>query len=263
MNQGGQRGTPPQNPGQQQQYAIPKERFDEINNRYKAVEQQNQELRRQVDFLYQQTMQQQQRQQPAPVEDSPFEPNTARAIESMFQKKLDAHITPLANRFQQQIGGLADENDRLQFMLKYGPDQYKKHQQTIEQLRQEKAQQNVWLSREDAFKFVHFDETNRKPRETPVQPMGAAVDPYTGEIVQPQAAPQQPQYQQPQQPPQQFQQPQQTAPQEPWDEPELPPAGIVEGGYQPPVQPGSQKLSISSDEAALDAWANKFGEKQF
>lgn len=251
-NQGDQRGTPPQNPGSQN--TVPYERFkqtiDEVNN----LKQQNQQLRQQVDHIYQNMTRQQAPQQQQVEEDTPFEPQTVKAMRSLFQKELDRTVTPMAQQFRQQLGGMADENDKLRFMIQYGPQAYGEHQQKIEQLRQERANMGQWVSREDAYKFVRYDETGHKPKENPVKPLGASLDPYTGEIVEQRQTPP------PQAPPQQMQQ--QPPPQEEWNEPALPPAGIVEGGYVPP-QSGAPKLSIASTEQDLKAWEEQFGTKQF
>jgi hypothetical protein len=287
-NQGGNRGTPPQNPGNQN-HMIPKERFDQVLSQVETLKQQNSEMRGMIQSLFQQQQAQRQPQQPPPPEETPFEPNTQKAIKSLFQQELRQQINPLVQDFRQQIGHLSDENDKLLFINTYGLESYDKYKPKIESLRREQSQQGRYITREEAYKLVHFDETQRKPKTQPTQPLGPAFDPYTGDIVNPQQTQVNP-GQQPGQPPQQqqaqFQQPQQAPPYNPQVaqhyqvpgfqpqpqsnefgenyDPGLPPAGITEGGFVPPQNAGQVgPLNIGMSDKELDAWAEKYGDKNF
>jgi hypothetical protein len=247
-------GTPTQTT-QQQQQMIPKYRFDEILDRVRALEDQNNQLRGTLDAVY---TKQQQAQQPQQQEESPFEPGTRKAIQQEFQKLLDKE----KQTFGQQLGHLYDRNDELAFQVKYG-QKYGSYSDRIDRVRQERARQGAFISREDALKLVVFEETGRKPQPTATKPTTPVLDPYTQRIVEPEVTTEEPQMATTTEVDLNDFQPTQPMTQQRMQEPELPPAAIMTGA---PVNRGSvsaPKLSLDSDEKALAAWEQKHGDINF
>lgn len=246
------------NPGGQ----VPDYRLNEIMEEMRKMRDENQRLRGTIDHIY---AQQNQRQQQPQEQDQPlFEPQ----IEQALEKKIRKMVEPVAQQSRNQMGMLYDKNDLLEFQLRYGPENYNKYSDKIETLRQQATHQGKYLTREEAYKLVYFEETNKKPQQKPVEAQPNAVapqfDPYTGMVMQPQTQPQQA----PQQP---AQQPQQVQPQVPQQQPQqiqtqqqpaedfnLPMDVATSGSRQQPVV--TRGLDLTTEDRGLDAWADKYGD---
>lgn len=251
---------------QNQQGGVPDYRIQEMQEQLRKLADENRQLRGTIDTVYANQMQ---RQQPQPTDEKPlFEPQ----IENALEKKIKKMVDPVAAKYQQQIGMLYDRNDQMDFQLRYGADTYQKYADKIEAIRQQNHQQGRWVSREEAYKLAHFEETNRKPKQNPhpgeQRPTGPTFDPYTGmmiqapQAVQPQApAPQPAAPQQPGQQPQQVQAQPQQQPQAPLGQEDFGlPADMVAPQSGAPTAP-SQGLSLSvPDEKGLTAFLDKYGD---
>lgn len=243
---------------------VPDHRLDEIMQKLRAFESENARLRGTVDALM--TRQPAQQQAPEP-EESPFQPEVERALQVRFEREMAKRFAPIEQQTKQAIGALADQNDHLKFALRYGQDTWEKFQDKIERVREERSRAGQWVSREDAYRLVYFDEHGKKPAVTPQTAPAAAtqspaLDPYTGFMREPvttdtqaqesqQAVPFQPAAQVP---------PVQAPAQTPL--PSLPPQTQAPVG-QSTVQQQTQvpgKLDVAMGSPELDAWASKYGD---
>jgi hypothetical protein len=253
-----------------------------IMERLRRAEEQNQQLRGQIEFMAKQSGQAQTTEQ-----QSAFEPKVAEAIRNEVLKI----VKPEFEKFQNQGGMLYDEVDYVKFMQNYNKPQYSDYLEKVETVRRDAQTRGQWISREQALQLVYFQEQGKKPapqnvkvEETKTPVFDAFLQQYVndkGEIVQApgtvdadklvqQQQVQQPQMQpQPQQvqqqtymPPQQQQmQPahQQWVPQQGNQQPQLPSATPPEqGGFR---QPGQHlTVDISSSDQALDQWEKQYGD---
>ena len=242
---------------------VPDHRLDEIMQKLRAFESENMRLRGTVDALM--TRQQAPMQAPEP-EESPFQPEVERALNQRFEREMAKRFAPIEQQTKQAIGALADQNDHLKFALRYGQDTWEKFQDKIERVREERSRAGQWVSREDAYRLVYFDEHGKKPAVTPQSvpavPQAPAFDPYTGVMREPvaaatqaqdesTAAPLQPQAQAPS-----VQAPAQTP------LPPLPPqtqAPMQHSTPQTQTQVPS-KLDVAMGSPELSAWADKYGD---
>lgn len=273
------------NPNQPLPNQVPDHRFQEMQERQRAYEEKIARLEGTINYMAQQS------QRPPPQADPTdqvFQPQVSEAIDKRIQRQLMAE----KSQIQAAFNGLADRNDHLAFQVQYGVDTYKKYAPQIEDIRKQRLSQGQYVSREEAYKQVYFEENSRKPKEQPaaaaaVSPM---FDPYTQKWVTPQGQEAQaPQAAQPQVPAQQPQVPaQQPQPQfqnppldvlpqvqsMPQNQPTyqrpgeqdfgLPPQDMPAPGTSGPSMPSQMGgLEITSDEKALDAWATKYGNVGF
>lgn len=239
---------------------VPDHRIEEMMQNFRRMEQENMRLRGTVDALMAQRT-----QAPEPQEDSPFQPEVERALQARFDREMAKRFQPIEQQTKAAIGALADQNDQLRFSLMYGQDTLTKYQDKIERIREERSRAGQWISREDAYKHIFFEEKGKQPAATPQAaqaPAAPAIDPYTGMMRE-----QAPVETQPPQAPQQavpFQPAAPVAPQVPQVEqtsvPPLPPQTMS------PVTPATQtqitnvpaKLELEMDSKQYDAWADKF-----
>lgn len=265
----------------QPQNQVPDHRFQELQEQIRKLADRNQQLEGTINYMAQQSRvpQPPPNQQPDPGAEL-FKPDVNEAIDKKISRQLEAERVQFRNAFN----GMADQTDHLKFQVQYGVDTYKKNAQAIEAIRQQRMQQTgQYLTREEAYKQVYFEENARKPKENPAAPQQVApmFDPYTQTWVTPQGQPAQApvQAQTPQQQP-----PAQTQPQVPLDvlpqvqplpqnvqtyHPQdndfgLPPQDVPApgmSGAQSPSQLGP--LDLSSDEKALDDWAKKYESVRF
>lgn len=237
---------------------VPDHRLDEIMQEMRELRNQNQRLRGTVDAIMQRPTQQ---AAPEP-EESPFAPEVEAALSKRFEREMAKRFAPMEHQNRQAIGNLADQNDHLRFSLMYGTDTYSKYQDKIERIRAERAQQGQWVTREDAYKHVFFEENGRKPAANPASAPKAeapAIDPYTGMLKEPEAtatpAPE------PQPAPAAPVVQQQAVPQEQTQLPALPPQTPPPVTAQPATQTSvPRNLSVEMDVAALSSWADKYGD---
>jgi hypothetical protein len=247
---------------------VPDYRFQEMQQQMRQMEQQNMQLRQMLDQVM---LQGQQRQQVPQEEQSPFDDKVDQALKKRFQQLLQ----PELKKVEYAVGALTEENDMLRFSLRYGQDKLEKYNDKIERLRQDRQRAGQWVSREDAYKHIYFEETNRKAQPNPQAAQvpaqtGPIYDPYTGQMINPPGMPAQsplqpaPPAQAPQAPQQQWQQaPQAQAPQQQEEvlAPVLPPAGFnPAGANQGGQRQGQVNIGIESGSQDLDAWADKFGD---
>ena len=242
---------------------VPDHRLDEIMQKLRTFESENARLRGTVDALMQRPQQMQHEQAP---EESPFQPEVERALQARFEREMSKRFAPIEQQTKQAIGALADQNDHLKFALKYGQDIYEKNQDKIERVREERSRTGQWVSREDAYRLVFFDENGKKPAVNPqaaqpAVPQAPAVDPYTGfmresavvdtpAMTNQQAAPLQLQVQQPP-----AVQHEQTA------LPMLPPQTVAPPAAQTQTQPQvPSKLDVDMTADQLSAWAGKYAD---
>lgn len=225
--------NPPQNP-------MPDHRLQEMQERLRTLELQNQQLRTSMDYV---TRGQQNPQAPA-TQQSKFNPEVETAIRDLVQ----AQLAPIHTQYRQQIGFLADKLDQANFDLHYGGDKFAPYRDKVEHLRQREQAQGRYISREDALRMVYFEETGRKnvQPQQPQQPaqeqaqqqpkfdpfFNAYVDPKTGLPLQPgqQAQPEQ-------QPPQPGAEQQVEVPQNPQQQFNQPPANQPQFGQMQPGVP--------------------------
>lgn len=248
---------------------VPDYRLQEMAEQLRRLDEENRRMRGMLDQVAARPVV----QQPPPQEERLFDEPVDRALDKKMQKAM----TPVVEQFKNQIGMLYDQNDLLRFQQMYGADTYDKYKDKVERIREERQRFGQYVSREDAYKHVFYEETSKKaglkPEPPVVQPQatGPQIDPYTGMLMNPAPA----QEQAPALPPLQGQQtqpptqpgfnPQQApAPQAPPQAPSfptLPPAGMSPATTtQPPANPSSGPLSIGADIRDLDAWANKYGD---
>ena len=270
------------NPQQPPNNQVPDHRFQEMQEQLRKLADDNLKLQGTINYMSQQQNQRQQEPTTPDPADQIFKPEVNEAIDKRIQRQLSQERT----QFQNGFNVLAEQNDNLRFQVQFGTDTYKKYAPQIENLRQQRVQSGQpWISREEAYKQIYFEENSKKPRENPIpaQQVAPTFDPYTQKWVTPQAAqptqnaqpPVQPGQVQPpqvaQQPGQapldvlpQVQQPQQTNQIQRHDDFGLPPQDMPAPGSSAAANPvGSQALDITTDEKALDAWAEKYGGVNF
>ena len=255
--QNGQQQQPAQQqPVQQQQQQtqnLPQHRIEEIANELKALKSENRQLRNTLDetLIRQQRQQYQQPQE----EESQFDDGVRQAMKKEFNQMLK----PYVDNFQTSVGNLAEDNDLLRFQLKYGVETYSKNRDKIEELRQQRVRQGQWTTRDDAWRYIHFDEKDKAPKIDPPPPQ-PVLDRY-GDVING------PQTQQGQQMPQQMQQPmnqpvqQQMA--QPNNMPNLPPQGVVEQTFSQPRNEPVPNIDLGSSEEDIKAWEDSVANKPF
>lgn len=270
---------PPQSPALEQ-------RLNEMAEQMRLVQQQNQQLRGIIDHMAaQQRQPQPPPQAPEPEGPSAFTPEVESALRGMFKKEFDKFhktaVEPIVQKTGQFTNYIAERNDLLEFQLRYRSDTYDKYKDKIENLRTQRAQAGYPITREEAFKLIRYEETDKKPQQNPApaQPQGPAYDPYLQRVVSPQAGEsvmqhqsyhQDPANQQPpaqQQPQQNYQQQVQQNPhqtqqipvQNQGDDFNLPPAVMNQGVKASPQAPISG-LTLDTDAKALAAWEQKYGD---
>lgn len=244
---------------------MPDHRMNEILEEMRRTRAENDRLRQIID-------RQAQPQQPQNQTQSAFNEDVRKALHQEFEQM----YKPREEAFKNQIGFLADKNDQLEFLSKYGQDTQEKFGDKIERVRAERLRMGQYISREDAYRHVYFEENARKPQVPKQESTGVKeprFDPYTGMMIvpdtpaaqAPQAAPQT------QQAPQQAQAPYQPpqapgyAPQAPQGEiPPLPPSTPNPLGASAPQAATSQTitgLSLDSDAQALQRWEQRYGDQ--
>ena len=252
-----QAGTPPAKPQQVQPPApIPDHRWQEVYSELKRIREENVRLRDHVDRLNYQSRP----QTPPQKVDSKFDPSVQEAM----QQEFDRYLKPKAEAIQQQMGMVIDRNDELEFLVKYGHENYEKYKEKIEPLRDQRSRMGQYMTREDAFKFVKFEETGRKPAENPLPPQPQVQFDKYGDPVQPnqQTVQNLQQTVETMEHPQQMQvvQPMVNPAQMQTQVPDLPPQGIIEGGA-PPRNVGEPNVSMDSSEKDLEAWESRYANK--
>lgn len=285
-----QNPQPPPNQGQQ----VPAFRQDEIMNELRALRDQNQQLRGQIDYLSASQRQQIQQPQQADQYKSPFEESVDRALTEKFQRMIQGTLDPLVNQFKQQIGYVVDRTDEVAFQTQYGNERYKKYLDKVEDIRSEYQRRGQYIPREEALRIAYFEETGKKPtpqpqEQAPQQPQ-PKFDPFFGTMVGPDGKPiqegmemeQQQQQQMPtnqapgwqqfpqQQPPQQQMQqqpmPSGFAPQPNQNHPMTNPFGQLpdQGMNNPypgnPQQSGHLSLDVYASDNDLKAFEDKYGD---
>lgn len=249
-----------QNP-QAPTHQLPDHRINEIQEQVRKLAEENQRLRGTIDYMAAQN------QRPTPPQqtteaDEAFEPHVAKAI----TKKFEALISPVQRKYETHLGFLAEKNDLLEFQVKYGAKNFEKYQDKIKAMKDERARQNQWISAEDAYKHIFFEETQRKPQiqNQETQKVPAQVfNPYTNqwETTQPtqtppvQTAPQPTQQQQ-------VAPVAQTAPTNQIREEDLllPPVADNPVSASAPTPTGTGFNLDAGDEKVLDAFASKYGD---
>jgi hypothetical protein len=283
-----------QNPNQ-----VPDERLTQMANRLRDLENQNNQLRGQVDFLARGTQQPQQQKQ------SKFSPD----VEAAITERVQEIVAPIQEQLRNTQGYMHDQVDHVTFMQKYNKPQYEKYLEQVENVRREAQAQGRWIPREQALQYVYFNETGKKPapentqQVTPAQDVpvydtflgqyvnskGQVVDPPN--VVDADKALQQAAQQQPVQQPQQMGMPVQQAAQQFQQQPvqqqqwpaqqqqmqpqqfQQQPVQQQQPGFQLPNQnppdqarvaspaPGQHfGIDLTSSDQALDQWGNKYGD---
>lgn len=286
-----------QNPQVPPNQNLPQHRLDELMGEVKALRDQNQQLRGQIDYISrgQQQQNQQQQSQPQPPK-SPFDENIDRALEEKFAWMMQQKLNPLVDQFKQQIGYVVDRTDEVSFQNQYGNERYKKYLDKVNTIRRDYEQRGQYIPREEALRIAYFEETGKKPQPAPQeqqpQQEQPKFDPYFGKMVGPDGKPltenpeavqqplqqQQPttqapgwqQYPEQQQPPQQMQPQQQMpngfSPQENQNHPttnpfgQLPDQGINNPYPGNPQATGHLTLDIQANDSDLKAFEDKYGD---
>lgn len=240
-------------PPTQTQDSVPLHRFNEIYQRVKSLEEQNQNYRQTIDsYVLEMNRQRQAAQQPQSqqIEESPFEKPVQQALEKIIEQRIRQHVEPLAQQFRGNLGQLADQQDRVGFVSQYGADVFTKHGEKINQIRDARLRNGQWTTHEEAYKFILADEFGRqaKPKAQTQTQQAPAIDPYTGQQTQTQQAVQP------------------VAPQAPVQAQEnfdLPPQGITQSTEQIPITQSTPKLSLGMSEKELENWAGNYKEAKF
>lgn len=169
-------------PGQGQ---VPPHRLDEIQNELRALRDQNQQLRGQIDYMSQSSRQQAPQQQDNYK--SPFDEQVDRALEQKFQRMIDAKLNPIATEFRNNLGYIVDKTDELGYKQQFGDDRFNKFQDKVQGLRQDYQARGQYISREEALRMVYFEETGKKatPTQTAPAPKTPVFDPHFGTMVDP------------------------------------------------------------------------------
>jgi hypothetical protein len=226
---------------------LPQHRMTELMEELRKLRDDNSRLKGTIDQIYQRQMS----PPPTQQEPEPFEQPVAQAIE----KKVRAIIEPETQRLKQTIGYVMDENDYLKFVQKWGHDTAEKYRDKIEKVRDEANRGGRYVTREEAYQRVYFDENTRKPQPKP-EPAQQQLDPYTGQWAQTAQPTQTPPVQaapvQPQQTPPPAQQ--QAAP-----DLDLPPAGPMAPSVQQ-TPAGRPAIGLESDDTGMSAWENRYGD---
>jgi hypothetical protein len=274
----------PANPAPNQ---LPQHRQDEWREEMRVLREQNQQLRSTLDQVM---LRQQQPQTQQVPEETPFDPKVDEAIKSRFKSLLSQETA----QFKNAIGFLTEQNDQLRFQQMYGVDTYNKYKDKIKSVRDERTRMGQYVTHEDAYKYVAYDETQRKPQQKPEPAQSPVFDSYLGRFLTPeeikqnpalqQAQPAQQPMQQQQRPMQQMQQPmqqqmqpgiQQEYPQPNFPQPNrqqqqiprdpqnadfgLPPVGTPNPGVMGGAQPQS-RLDLTTTDKGLEAFADKYGD---
>lgn len=273
-----------QQPPQMSSNPVPDHRLDELNERLRNMELQNQQLRGQIDYMSKVS-----NPGKKPDETPAFKPEVEAAIMATVQKIVE----PLQMQHKQQIGYLVDQLDQTKFQSQYGGERYAKIIPKVERLREQYQAQNQYITREQALQMVWFEETGKKqlnpdpqaaPAPAKMEPkfdpyFGTYVDPQTGKPLTPEQIgalqqPQTPPPQQTQQAPQQTQQPWQPgnqipgqqapatqfAQQPPQQNFQLPGQG-VNGAAAPSFQNAPRgPLTLEASEQDLKAFEENFGD---
>jgi hypothetical protein len=178
---------------------------------------------------------------------------------------------------RQAFNSLWERTDLAEFRATRGVDTYDKYKDKIESLRQDKMRQGQFITRDEAYKFVHFDETGKKPRDNvsaaPTEPPKPVWDPYLQQYTLPkQDAPVQAVAPQVAQPPNQQQvappaQPQVTPPNptvtmDGVQDFNLPPQGPMRSSVATPpaASQGPINLEVNSNPQTLEAFEAKYGD---
>lgn len=266
--------------GQMPPTQVPDHRQEEFAEKLRRLEEQNQQLRGQIDFMAR--SQSGQSQEP---EESVFEPQVQEAINKQVKRMLE----PMQQEFRQRIGYLMDRNDELSFNLNYGGEKFAKYHSKVEDVRRQAQAEGRYIPREEALRMVYFEETGKKAQPEPqeTQKPEPKYDPYFGQMVDPETGlpikeGQQDPFAEPQAP-QQFQQPQHT--------PQTPQYGQYQPGEvprgtnpmsnpfgqaprmpqdQPPQgmapdrnQPVRREIGLEASDSELAAFENAFGDIEF
>ena len=225
-------------------------RFQELQEQLRKMEQQNQQFRHTMDQVLLQR-----NQPPPPQEEEPFKPEVSSALEKKIKKMLE----PETARFKQTVGYLAEENDSLKFIQKFGYETAEKYGDKIKSVRDEANMMGKYLTREEAYQRVYFDENSKKAQPKPEAAKAPRFDPYLKAWTQ-ETQPETPAA--PQQEPQEPQAPQASAqvqppPQESFA---LPPMGPVNTPTMAASPTKVTGLSLETDAKAMEAWEKKYGD---
>lgn len=153
---------------------VPDDRFNQVMARMRELEQQNAQLRGQVDFMAKQSQPAQPR-----AEQQLFKPEVDQAITQKFQSLLE----PVQQQFNQAVGMMMDRTDRAEFELRFRNSNYAKILPQVEEEAERLKRSGQWVPREQILQKVWFDETGKKAQEPPPQTNqapGPQYDPYTG-----------------------------------------------------------------------------------
>lgn len=232
-------------------HQVPDHRFQEIQEQLRRMDEENKRLKATLDYQAVQLQRFQQPPQTPPAQaESDFDPKVDQAL----TKKIKATWEAEAKRMEQMSGALFDQIDEVKFIQKYGYENAAKYLPKVKALKDDAVRKGQWLTHEDAYKFVHFEETNKKPQPKPEPPQAPVFDPYTGKMLEQQA----------QQPPTQEAPPAYAPPptqqaQAPKEQAiNLPP--VATSPQSPSPQQNAPKVQPGSDIKALDAWADKYGD---
>jgi len=277
-----------------QQAQLPEHRQDDVADRLRQIENENNQLRGQINMMAQNL------KQPAaptqePAFESPFDENVDQALTKKIQHAIQGIINPMQEKMTNQIGFLVDQNDSLKYNQSYSGDRFSKYKDKVESLRQDYQTRGQYIPREEALRIVYFEETGKKAAAAPPTPttQEPKFDPYFGTMVNPETgAPLTPEEMinhqntqqpapvaQPAQPIQMNQMNQQPAaqvpapptafsPQQPQNTQapfpgmgELPQQGMNQphGGEQQ-TAPSNQSFDVYASDDQLQAFENKFGD---
>jgi hypothetical protein len=220
-------------PNQMPSPQIPDHRMDELNDRLRTLELQNTQLRTTIDML----------KQPANPQAQPSQQLFKPEVQEAIAATVKSIVEPMQQQFRHQIGYMADQLDQTRFASQYGGDKYAKLVPKVEQLRAQEQAQGRYITREEALRIVHFDESGKKqldPAPVTVAPVQVQpkFDPYLQTWVDEKGQPTQyvPPQEQPQVQPQQTQQFQQVG-QFPAQPQTVQPQQVQQVQWQPGVKP--------------------------
>ena len=280
------------NQQQPTQGQVPDDRLNQIMQEVRSLRDENQRLRGNVDLLAQQ------RGQPQPQQPSPFAPEVDKAIEQKFQALLQPFVNDVRNqtgymhdqldyvRFQQQYAAKPQYSDflpKVEDMRRQAQNEGKwlsredalrlaYFEETGKKATPQNAQQQAPKGPVfDSYLQQYVDESGKI---VPPPNVDIAQAPNNQPPQQPQQQAQPQQYQQPQafnqpqpiaQPPYQGQMQPQPQPyqQQAYNQaPQLPQQDVNQFRQAPaaPAQGQHLAVDITSNDQALDLWANKYGD---
>jgi hypothetical protein len=246
---------------------ISQEEFTQLQETYRRTTEQLNQMKGTLDAV----MVTRNQPQPPSMPKTRLTPEAQEDVVKLAQHLFSQNQAGQQEQFRQAYNSLWERTDLAEFKSER-PGQYDKYKDKIEALRQDKMRSGQFITRDEAYKFVVFDETGKKPKEAPVatKPPEPVFDPYLNKWVLPasevpaQVTP--PAAQQVQPPAQNTPAPNPTVTldgvqNDQGEDFNLPPQGSMKSTVAtPPSSTGPINVSVDSPQATLDAFEAKYGD---